>query len=452
MRRTTFNRDLTQGSIIRNLWVLSWPILIGDSLNLIGPTIDMIWVGRLGAVSVAAVGVVGMVIMLARLGVIGINTGLRAMVARFVGAGDNEGANQVARQAFIISGAYAVVVMAAGIIFAGPILRLLGVKAAVVAEGAAYMRIAFLNILTISLYIVPEGVMQASGDTLTPMKISIFMRVIHVLLGPLLIFGWWIFPRWGVSGAAIADVISAVLGLMFALWVVFTGRSRLRITLSGFRPDFGLIWRIVRIGIPAAVMMAQQRFARILLLWFITPFGTLAVAGFSLMERIEMFIRIPGLGFGRGSAVLVGQNLGAHQPERAEKSAWLATGFVQSIVVAFSLAMLLWPASVIRIFSPDPELVETASVFLRIVVVGFFSIGFEVIVTQSLAGAGDTMPSMIITILRMWLVTIPMAYLLPRFSNLGVHGVLWGIAAGMLVSAAAFVIYFRLGRWKRKRV
>ena len=445
-------KDWTKGSTVHNLLTLSWPIIISDSLNLIGPTIDMIWVGKLGAASIAGVGVAGMVLMVARLGIMGINTGMRAMVSRFVGAGDTDGAICVAQQAFIVSGTYAILMSAVGITFAEQLIGFLGMGPDVVSEGAIYIRVAFISAIAMSFHIVPEGTMQASGDTVTPMKISIFMRVVHVVLAPFLIFGLWIFPRMGVKGAAAATLISLCLGMTVSMWVVFTGRSRLRLTMRNFRLDFNLIWRIVKIGFPASMMMAQQRFARILLLLFIAPFGTLAVAGFAILERIEIFVRTPAMGFGRGAGVLVGQNLGALQPGRAEKSAWQAVGFAEGIALIFSTLMLIWPEAVIRIFSPDPELVEVASVFLRILAVGYLTLGFDAVFLQSLSGAGDTVPAMIINLVRMWLVTVPLAYLLPRFTSLEVNGVFWGIVAGMVCGTAAYIIYFRTGRWKYKKV
>ncbi|MFC1892339.1 MATE family efflux transporter, partial [Thermodesulfobacteriota bacterium] len=411
------DRDWTKGSTIRNLLALSWPIIVSDSLNLIGPTIDMIWVGRLGAASIAGVGVAGMVLMVSRLGIMGINTGNRAMVARFMGANDNAGAIHTARQAFIVSVAYATIIASIGIIYAESILSLFGVGADVVSEGATYIRVAFISAIAMALHVVPEGIMQASGDTVTPMKISITMRIIHVILGPFLIFGIWIFPRMGVTGAAMASLISLTIGMLISLWVVFTGRSRLRLTLKNFSIDFNIIWRIIKIGLPASVMMAQQRFGRILLLAFVAPFGTSAVAGYVLLERIEVFVRTPAMGFGRGAGVLVGQNLGAREPDRAEKSAWHATGFSESIVIVIAIILFLWPGHVIHIFSPDPQLIKTVGIFLRIMAIGYLTLGFDAVLVQSLSGAGDTMPAMIMNVMRMWVITLPFAYILPKITG-----------------------------------
>ena len=447
-----FGRDWTKGSIFRNLLSLSWPIMVNQSLNMVGPTIDMIWVGRLGAAPIAGVGVSGMVVMLVNSIMMGLVVGLRAIIARFFGAGDVEGANHVARQAFAISVTFAIVMASIGIFLAEPILMVFGLEADVVAEGAAYMRIMFVGSVAMSVRMVAEGIMQSSGDTVTPMKIAIVFRFFHVALCPFLVFGWWIFPRLGVSGAALTNIISQCLGVILGLWALSSGRTRLRLNWSNYRLDPNIIWRIVRIGIPASIMGMQRNLGQIVLMWFLVPFGTLAVAAHTLCQRIDMILVMIGIGLGNGAGVLVGQNLGAHQPERAAKSGWLAGGVVESFMVIGVVVILLWAESIVRVFNTEPALVELASAFLRIAVVGYLMLGFSVTLSHCISGAGDTLPPMLATLLTVWLVQMPLAFSLPRITDLGIYGVRWAIVAGMLVGAVTYTTYFRLGRWKRKMV
>jgi len=437
-RGPAFDRDWTKGSIIRNLLSISWPIIISDGLNMMGPTIDMIWVGKLGAASIAGVGVGGMVVMLVMTGRMGLNMGMRAMVARFVGAGDFEGANHVAQQAFVISGAYAIVMATIGFFFAEPILSLLGLETDVVAEGAAYMRIMLVGSAAMSFRVVTQGGMQASGDVITPMKIVVLFRLFHIALCPFLVFGWWIFPPLGVSGAAVTNIFSQSLGTALGLWFLFSGRTRLRLTFKGFRLDPNIIWRIVKIGIPASIMGMERSIGRLVLMWFIVPFGTLAVAAHSLLERIDRVLFLPGMGLGLGAGVLVGQNLGADRPERAERAGWLALGLAESVMVICSVALLLWPESVIRIFNTEPGVVEIGSAFIRIEVGSFLVMSFTAVFRHSLSGAGDTLSPMLITLLMLWVVQMPLAFFLPRVTDLGVYGVRWAIVAGNVAGAAAY--------------
>jgi putative MATE family efflux protein len=445
-------RDWTKGNIFRNLLSLSWPMIVGNSLNMVGPTVDMIWVGRLGSASIAGVGVAGIAVMLVQSALMGLFMGLRAMVARFVGAGDEKSANHVAQQAVVIGAASSVILAIIGIFFAEGILTLVGVAPDVIALGAAYLRIQFIGMVAMSFRMMTDGVMQASGDATTPMKIAFAFRFLHVALSPFLIFGWWLFPRLGVSGAALTNVISQSLGTGLGFWILMTGRSRLRLSFRRFRIDPGIIWRMIRVGLPASVMGMQTNLGQFILMSVIAPFGTLAVAAHTLNQRIEMFLFMPAWGLGIAAGVLVGQNLGAKQPARAERTGWLAAGIVEGFIVICSLAILIWAETFVHIFSSDPGVVSIGATFLRIATAGYIAMGLPVVLQQCISGSGDTIPPMLVSIATMWLVQLPLAYFLSRFTNLEVYGVRWAIVVGMVVGAIAYTAYFRLGRWKRKVV
>jgi len=412
----------------------------------------MIWVGKLGAAAIAGVGISGMAVMLITAARMGLTQGTRAIISRFIGADDHEGANHAGQQAFIISSSYTIITASIGIFFSEQILTLLGLEADVVKEGAAYMRIMFVGSVAMSFRMMAESIMQASGDSITPMRVSVFFRVFHAVLAPFLIFGLWIFPSLGVSGAALTNVISQSLGMALSLWFLFSGRTRLKLSMRNFHIDLGMIWRIVKIGIPASIMTMERTLGNMVLMWFLVPYGTLAVAGHSLVQRVEMFFIMPCMGLGIGSGVLAGQNLGAGQPDRAEKSGWLAVIIAESFTAVGSIAILLWAENIIGIFNSDSDVVEVASTFLRIAVAGFLILGLYAVLSQTISGAGDTLPPMLVTLMNLWAVQIPLAFFLPRITDLGVLGVRWAIVAGMASAMIAYVIYFRLGRWKRKKV
>ncbi|MFC2034554.1 MATE family efflux transporter [Chloroflexota bacterium] len=449
---TGFNRDLTKGNVFSSLLSLSWPVMISNSLNMLGPTIDMVWVGKLGPAAIAGVGVAGMAVVLVNSAVLGLSMGLRAIVARFVGAGDISGAVHAVRQGFVVVAIFSTLIAIIGIFFTEFVLSLMGMEADVVVEGAPYMRILFVAVAAMSFRMMTEATMQASGDVVTPMKLAIIFRILHVALAPFLIFGWWIFPEMGVSGAAITNVISQSFGLSLGLWFLFSGRTRLRLNMNNFRIDLNIIWRIVRIGIPASVMTAQATLGQLILMRLVAPFGTLAVAAHSLVQRVELFFFMPSMAFGMAAGVLAGQNLGAGQPERAEKSGWLAVALAESFMIICSIVILLWAESIVSVFNADPELVKMTSTFMRIAVAGYLVMGFVGALMQCLSGAGDTVPPMIFGLVILWAVQVPLAYFLPRITDLGVYGIRWAMSTGLIVGAVAYVTYFRLGRWKRKRV
>ena len=453
----SFDRDWTQGNILGNVLRLSWPMVVSQTLTALGPFVDLIWVGRLGPVSMAAVAIGGITIGLVVTTVMGLVMGTRAMVARFIGAHDVRTANHVAQQSLVISLGFSIAMAAVGFFFTEAILSVLGLEADVIAVGTPYMRLMFIGSASVAFRMTSEGILQASGDSVTPMRAAIVYAVLRVTLSPLLIFGnemvsWWIFPAMGINGAAVAMIIAYSLATIIMLWVLFTGRSRLRLTLSNFHLDLNIIWRIFKIGFPALVSMMQQNLAQLVFVRIIAPFGTIAVAAHGIVQRVEMIIMMPAFALGMGAGVLVGQNLGAGQPRRAGKSAWLALALVEAIVVICSLAILLWPEAVVRIFNSEADVVAMTSSFLRIAVAGYVVVGFMAVFMMSLNGAGDTIPTMIFCVVMTWLIALPLAYYLPQITDLGVYGVRWGIASAMVSGAIMYTIYFVLGRWKRKKV
>jgi putative MATE family efflux protein len=446
------HRDWTKGSIVNNLLLLSWPMIVMEFLYMISQLVDMIWVGRLGAASIAGVGISSIILMIVMSMDFGLIMGSRAMIARFTGAGDRRGASSVTGQTILLGAGWGALLMVIGVIWAEPMLGLFGVEAEVIAEGAAYLRVMFAGWVVMELLVMCLFTIQASGDTITPMVTEAVIRVIHVTLCPILVLGWWVFPRLGVSGAALSNVISHSLGVIILLWILFKGYSRLRLSLRDFRPVPSIVWRILKIGLPALVMNLQKTFGDLLLTWLIVPFGTLAVAAHSLVCRMEMFLLSFAIGIGGGAGVLVGHNLGAGQLGRAERSGWLAMGFVEAFMMACSIAILLWAENIISIFTTEPELLEIGSIFLRIATAGYLMMAIVFVLQSSIAGAGDTMPTMIVSIATVWVVLLPLAYLLPQVADFGVLGVRWAIVAGALAGAVAYTVYFLLGRWKVKKV
>jgi putative MATE family efflux protein len=447
-----YDKDWTQGSIISNLWGLSWPIMITQLVMTLGPTIDMIWVGKLGTSAVAGVGISGMVVMLMNTARMGLQMGTRAVIARFIGAGNKEGANHVAQQTFVITVAFAIVMAIIGIFLAEHIMLAFGVEPEVVTEGAAYLRIQLVGMVSMSFQMMSQSIMQASGDAVTPMQIGVGSRLFHIALCPFLIFGLWIFPRMGVSGAALTGVISQGIAGGIGLWMLYTGRTRLHLTFSHFRFDGPMIWRIVKIGIPAMINGMGRTSATLVLTIFIVPFGTFAVAAQSLMERIDRFIQMPAMALGQTAGVLAGQNLGAGQPERAEKTALLAVGLFTGFITIVSIGLWFLAPNIVRIFNKEPGLIDIAGTFLRITIITYMVFGVVQVLMQCINGVGDTMVPMLVTLLTMVGVMVPLAYFLPRITSLGVYGVRWAMVSGNVIRAVIFVMYFRMGRWKQKKI
>jgi putative MATE family efflux protein len=445
-------RDWTKGSITASFLSLSWPMVVGGILDMIGPTIDMIWVGRLGEASIAGVGISGMAVQMVNSMTMGIFTGMRAMIARYFGAGDIEYANHVARQALVIGIAFSLIIAAIGILFAEQILIILGVTPDVVHEGAAYLRINFVGIVTMTFRMMTEATMQASGDAMRPMRIAIFFRIFHIVLCPFLVFGLWIFPDMGVSGAALTGVLSTALGAGIGLWFLFSGHTRLKLNFSNFHLDPGVIWRMVKIGIPASITTMERTFGQLVLMWFVVPFGTIAVAAYTVGQRIDYLVMNPFLALGQGAGVLAAQNLGANQPERAVKTGWVAVAFSSAICALICGVLLIWAGPISSIFTPSQDLIDQASLYMRIQVAGYAVFGFTMVISQIMNSVGDTLPVMMITLGGMWAVQVPVSFLLSHYTDLGVVGIWWGMVAGVISRFIVYALYYQSGRWKARRV
>jgi putative MATE family efflux protein len=446
------SKDWTKGSIIQNILLLSWPMIILGVLYTVNLVLELIWVGKLGSAAIAGVGVGGIVVMLVGTVKTGFDTGQRATVARFVGGGDIAAANHFTGQAFIISFAYCIVIALIGILFSDQIFNLFGLEPNARADGVLYLRIVMIGYISEAFWVTAFTAMQASGDTITPMKIAVFIRVVNLILCPFLVLGLWIFPRLGVAGAAVTFITVSALGAVICLWALFTGQTRLRLKLSDFNPDMNAIWRILKIAMPASGMGLAKSFGDLILVTFMVPFGNMALAAHNLIYRIENFVNSPAIALGMGASVLVGQNLGANQPKQASRSGWLTTLMIAGFIVVCSIVLLIWTEQIVGLFTSEPELIALGSTFVRIAVAGYLGMGVVNVMQNCISGAGDTLPPMLVTLGMIWIVQMPLAFLLSRYTDLGMYGVRWAIVIGFIVGAICYIAYFWAGRWKHKKV
>jgi putative MATE family efflux protein len=326
------------------------------------------------------------------------------------------------------------------------------VDASVVDEGATYLRIQLIGIVTMTTLQAAQSIMQASGDAVQPMIISAGYRLLQMVLCPALIFGWGFFPRLEVSGASLSNVITQGLGGIVAMYILFTGRTRITVTFKNFRFDWKIIWQTVKIGIPASFSFMQRNIAELILMWFITPFGTMAVAAQSVSQRVDQFLQNLSAGMGSAAGILAGQSLGAGRPDRAEKTGWLAVIIATGISFVCALVIWLWSVPILRIFTHDPGIVNMASTFLRISIVSYLVWGLVVSLSLVLNGVGDTLVQMLTNLATMVFVQLTLAYILPRYTSLGVYGIRWAVVIGIVMRAVIYTTYFKTGRWKRKKL
>jgi putative MATE family efflux protein len=461
-------RDLTQGSIPRNLMWLAWPQVVESVLNVVDQIADLIWAGIISAGTIAGVGIAQSYKQLVMTARMGLDTAMRAMISRAVGAGDMRLANHAALQGFTVSAGFSIVMVVTGVFMTVPLMRLLGVGDEVIDTAATYLRIQFVGTGTMAFRQTSGAALQAAGDAITPMKATLLTRSAHLALTPFLIFGWLWFPDMGIAGAALADVLAQGLGAFWNFSVLFRGNSRLQLTLHGYYPDFRMMRRLVRIGLPASVTGMERSIAQLVVVGLVAQFGTLSLAAFSLTRRAENLAHLGSGGLGRASGVLVGQNLGAGRPERAKQTVVWAQVYVVSISLVLTALLIIFAPVFVKVFTRDPTLVDLASTWMQIQAISFIFLGAGMVFAQSFNMAGDTIAPMLVTLFAIWGIQLPLALMLtgtphvvsflgvsgtfPVLAHLGEFGVAWAIVISMAIRAVSYVPYYYWGRWLRVRM
>ena len=445
------DRDWTQGSVSKNVLLLAWPVIVNSIVMQFDMIIVMVWIAWLGVKTVAGVGVAGTLTMLISMFRMGVTTGERAMITRCVGADDIEGANHVVLQAFWLNIALGIVTVVIGVMLAEPFMRLMGVEEEVARQGVTYMRIMFFGSAVMSFSMIGNSVMQSSGDTVTPMYIGLVTRALHIGIAPCLIFGWGFFPRLEVTGAALASVITNGVGAVISMWVLASGRTRLRLRFS-FRVSPRTIWEMLKIGLPSSMNSAERSIARTFLTRILTSFGTYSIAAYTIAQRVDQIVELASQGLGQAGGILVGQNLGAGRPDRSYRAAWTAMGYgalASGILVIF----VFWRAELlVRIFNSDPELVRMASTYVRIMSIQFAAMCGAMIFSNALNSAGDTVPPMIASIATLWGIELPLAFLLSRITDWGLYSIAAATVAATSVRVLLYMSWFQWGKWREKKI
>jgi putative MATE family efflux protein len=447
------NYDYTQGSIRHAIILLAIPMILELSLESVFAVVDMFFVGKLGENAIATVGLTESVVTLVYSIAIGLSTAATAMVARRIGEKNEEAASHAGVQALIISVFAAIAVSIPGMIFAPDILRLMGAKPDVVAEGASFTRIMLGGSLVIILLFMINGIFRGAGNAAIAMKSLWLASLCNIILCPLLIYGVGGWNGWGLQGAAIATTIGRGLGVIYQLYHLFRGTHHLRIRASHFRLDMPVIKNLVSIAWPATFQFIIASGSWIVLAILVAKTGgTSASAGYQVAIRNVVFFILPAWGLSNAAATLVGQNLGANQPERAEKSVLLTARYNAVFMSFVMLIFIFFAGPIISIFTQDPEVLDTGTMALRIIGTGYVFYGVGMVMIQALNGAGDTRTPTLINLIGFWLFQIPLAIFLAIYCNMGAKGSFIAIPVAETAIALAAWILFKRGKWKTVQV
>ena len=431
------------------MWFLASPQMAESFLSVVDQLADLIWAGRIGFQAIAGLGVAQTFLMLMMTARMGLDAGMRSMISRAVGASRVGYANHVMLQSLTLTTVYSAALVAIGLALTEPLLRLMGLGDEVVRQAGGYMRLQFFAMSVMGLQRLTGGALQAAGDSMTPLKAATVSRVSHLALSPFLIFGWWLFPQMDLAGAGAANLIAQAAGLGMNALALFRGTSRLRLSFRGYYVDYPMIWRILKIGLPASVTGAQRAVSQLIMVFIVAPFGEGALAAFALSRRAENAVNHASRGLGRAAGALAAQNLGAGYRDRARMS--LLWALVYAGAASAVAAALFWTFSeqAAAFFNADADFVEKAARWLQILAVGYVSMNAAQVFTQGFNTSGDTFAPMVIMLSTMWLVELPLAFALSQYTPLAEYGAPWAIVIGMTLRTAAFSVHFARGKWLR---
>jgi MATE family, multidrug efflux pump len=446
------HQDYTSGNLNRAILLLAIPMVLEMVLESLFAVVDVFFVGRIGANAVATVGLTESLLSLIFAVAIGLSMSTTAMVARRIGEKDPEDASVAGVQAVILGLSVSVLVGVPCFIYAPRLLQLMGASPEIVATGSGYARIALGGSGAILMLFLNNAIFRGAGDAAIAMRLLWVSNVINLVLDPCLIFGWGPFPRLGVTGAALATFTGRSIGVLYQFYRLGRGTERLPSLARHLRVNLGVLWRLIRVSITGILQFAIAHTSWIGLVRIVSTFGAAALAGYTIAIRILIFVILPSWGLSNAAATLVGQNLGAGKPDRAETSVW-RTGFYNMIFLgSVGVILILFAEPTVRLFTQDPDVVPLAASCLRILSYGNIGYAYGMVMLQAFNGAGDTITPTWVNLFGFWFLEIPLAYWLAIPMNLQSKGVFFSIVIAECSIAAAGMLLFRRGRWKQQKI
>lgn len=445
-------KNFTEGSINRAIALLSIPMILEMVMESLFSIVDIFFVAKLGVEAVATVGLTESVITIVYALSIGLSMAATAVIARRVGEGKPEEASRAGQQAIIIAVTLSLAVGLPGSFFAADILRFMGGSEAVIAEGTGYTRILFATNGVIMLLFLLNGIFRGAGDASLAMRSLWVANGINIFLDPLLIFGIGPFPEMGVAGAAVATSIGRGIGVLYQSYHLLSGSGTIRFELKDWVLEWPVIRRLVKLASSGAGQFLIGSASWVVLMRIIALFGDEAVAGYVIAIRLVIFTILPSWGLANAAATLVGQNLGAGKPERAETSVWRAAFLNMLFLLSVSVVYFFLARPILSFFDSDPAVMEAGVLSLRIICAGYIFFAYGMVISQAFNGAGDTRTPMLINLFCFWMLEIPLAYFLAVGLGWELAGVCWAIAGSETVLAIIAVLIFRQGWWKTVEV
>lgn len=444
--------DFTRGSIARAIFLLSVPMVLEMMMESVFAVVDVYFVATIGPSAVATVGLTESVLTLIYAVAFGFAMGTTAMIARRIGEKNIVGAREVAVQTMVIGVLGSIPVMIAGLFFAREVLQLMGADSWSLEHGVSYTQWMLGGNIVIMLIFILNAVFRGAGDAAIAMRVLWLANGINIVLDPALITGWGPFPELGIRGAAIATNIGRAAGVCLQLYVLFFGAGRVRLLVSQLHFRASVMWRLVRVSAGGIGQFVIATSSWVLLMRIMATFGSEALAGYTIAVRIAIFSILPAWGMSNAAATLVGQNLGAQQPDRAAKSVWLCGWGTMAFMGLIGLLFNIFAEALVRIFTNEPALVAIGADCLRVFSYGYLLYAWGMVMVQSFNGAGDTYTPTWINLFCFWLLEIPLAYILAITLGVGERGVYVSVVIAESAMALVGIVIFRRGKWKTRVV
>ena len=445
------HEDFTTGSIHRAVGLLAVPMVVEMAGESIFALTDAFYIEKLGSHALASVGLTESMLELVYAIAIGLGMATTALVARRIGEKDEAAAGKIAGQAILLSLILAIVLGISGAFFAPNILSMMGASQATVDIGVNYTRVIYGSMFVVILLFVNNAIFRGAGDAATAMRALWIANIINIILDPCLIFGLGPFPELGLTGAAIATTIGRGTGVVYQFWCLSRG-TRVRVTWADLRFVPTTVMKIVQLSAGGVGQMLIATASYVGLIRILATFGESVLAGYVVSIRIVIFIILPAWGVSNAAATLVGQNLGAKKPDRAEKSVWITGMWNMLFMAIVTIGFVLFADEIIRAFTANKEISAIAAQSLRIISYGYIFYAWGMVMMQAFNGAGDTTTPTIINLICFWMFQIPLAWIVSIRMDAGPQGVFWAIALSYSLSAIIGVVLFRRGKWKTRVV
>ena len=446
-------QDYTQGSIRRAVFLLAVPMILEMCMESVFAVVDIFFVGRLGKnEAVSTVVLTESVLTIVYSLAIGLSMAATAMVARRIGEKNPAAAAKAGMQSLMLALFLTVIISIAGLIFAPEVLKLMGASTATIHIGTNYTRIIYGGSVVIMLLFLINGIFRGAGDASMAMRSLWIANICNIILCPVLIYGAGPIPAFGITGAAIATTIGRGIGVLFQLYHLFSGKRVIKIRKQDFVPDWPIIKSISNIAWTGTAQFLIASASWMVLARIMAEFGDTAVAGYGVAIRLIMFFLLPAWGMSNAAATLVGQNLGAQLPDRAEQSVWHTAKYNTIFMIFVTAVFLLFAQPIVAFMNKDVTVESYAVLALRIVSLGYIFFGVGMVVTNAFNGAGDTKTPTLINIFGFWLFQVPLAYLLALVFKLGPKGVFIAIVLAETGITIAGIIIFKKGKWKKVKI